>query len=499
MTTLAKSRSSGRRFAKVRLQRLRTPTAPGVAAGLHLSLLGGLLAAAVFADGGTVPQAWLVCQVAVGLLLISSTAITKPARAAAPPARGFPAAVLLLPLYATVQAFPLPLRLVRWLSPARAELHDSIANLLPEIPPWTPLSVDPAATLDFALRLAAYAAVYWIVRGLSARFGRNSFAVTAPVVLVAVVESGIALLQNLAGKPATGSYVNRNHLAGLLEMALPFAVVPAISLLSAVSTPAISVPALPLGRSRGKSPRPLAAAAGATLTGAGAVLILAAILASRSRGGLVAALVSLLVLGLAALKRSALPRKKWLLAAALAALLATAFLYLPSENLVRRYTHLLGRDALRHEGRVSLWSETLDLVAAYPLVGCGFGGFEAAFLGYKRSAPMVTDTHAHNDYLELLAEGGVLAFALCVALAAPPIAALVRASVRSESGRDSVMSLACLASIAAILAHSFVDFNLRIPANGMAFFWVLGLCSAGGHRPCAKPVASRQGERRPST
>jgi hypothetical protein len=524
----------GLSLAKMREPRRRFPSAAG-AAVVHLALLAALLAAAVFADGGTVAGVWLACEFAAGLLLISwAVAGTRP-RAAAPLTETFPLAVFALPLYAVVQAIPLPLDLVRLLSPARAELHENVSSWMPGGPSWTPLSVHPEATLDFALRLAAYAAVYGLVRGLSGRFRRNRFAVAAPIVLIAAAQSAIALQQDLAGEAATGSYINRNHLAGLLEMALPFAAVPLVSSFwaaafgwfcregprgprAAVSGGAMSggpvsggpvsggpgsggavsaaqAAAAPVRTARAGSAaawraptgwaamRTALAGAGALWTvpaGSAAVLIFAAILATGSRGGLIATLVSVLVAGLAALQRITQPHKRWLLAALLPALCVVAFLYLPSDNLVRRYAHVLGGEALRREGRVLLWRETLDLVAAYPLLGCGFGGFEPAFLRYKRSAPMVADTHAHNDYLELLAEAGGIGFALCLLLAARPLAAALRASLRGEPGPDSDFGLACAASLAAILAHSFVDFNLRMAANGLVFFWILGMCSACG-------------------
>jgi O-antigen ligase len=456
---------------------------------VHLVLLGGVLAVAVFADGGTAPQAWLACELAVGLLLACWALTGEGPRTPASLRRGFPLALAALPLYAALQSVPLPLALVRLLSPARAELHKSVSGVLPHVPSWAPLSVSPQATLSFALRLGAYAAAYWIVRGLGPRFGRQRFAVAAPLVLLAAAQASIALLQSLAGESAAGSYVNRNHLAGFLEMALPFAVVPAIAALPAL-VPVLSgfpAPAACGGKHAGGRRRVWAAAVGGVLAAAAAVLILAAIVTTRSRGGLIAALLSLLVVGLGALKRSTHPRKKWLLAAALPALLAAAFLYLPSEDLVRRYTHLLGGEALRREGRVLLWAETLDLIAAYPLAGCGFGGFEPAFLRYKNSAPMVNDRHAHNDYLELAAEAGLAGFVLCVLLAIRPIGAAVRRGLHAEAGQDRWMAVACAGSLAAIFVHSLVDFNLRIPANGMVFFWVLGLCPGESPKRHPKP------------
>jgi O-antigen ligase len=468
MTTVAEYRAPSACLAPVRRKRRRPPRARSGTAIAHLAVLGGLLAAAVFADGGTAPEIWLGCHTAAGVLLVSWAITMQGARGPSSALR-FPLVALALPLYAALQAVPLPYTLVRLLSPARAEIHESIARLMPEVPSWTPLSFHAEATLDFAFSLLALVVIYWLARGLGVKLAGSGFAVAAPIVLVAAAQSVIALLQSFAQEPATGSYVNRNHLAGLLEMALPFAVVPAVSLGAAAFR----------GR-HSRSKRSLSSVLAWGAAGGTALLIFAATLATRSRAGLISALVSLLVTGLAAVKRSTTPRKKWLPALVLPALLAAAFLYLPSENLVRRYTHVLSGEGLRREGRILLWRETLDLIGKSPLAGCGFGAFEPAFLRYKRSAPMVNDTHAHNDFLELFAEGGAIGFALFVVLVARPIAAALRASICGAPHPVGPVALACVGSMAAILVHSFVDFNLRIPANGFVFVWVLGLCSASG-------------------
>jgi O-antigen ligase len=274
-------------------------------------------------------------------------------------------------------------------------------------------------------------------------------------------------------------------------MALPFAVAAAF-----------------LGLRRAQSRAAAGGALGPMIAGSCACLIFAGILATRSRAGLVAALKSLLVMGLGLVVRVCATTRQRLAGAILVpVLLGAAFVYFPSNHLVRRYGALTGGDSVLREGRIGLWRETLDLIAAYPIAGCGFGAYEAAFLRYKRSAPMVNDSHAHNEYLELLAEAGVVGFALCVVLAARPILAVAQAALRvswrgsssrgassrsgdspraSSRGADSLgssaLALACAGSMTAILAHSLVDFNLRIPANGMVFFWVLGISAAWGDR-----------------
>ena len=510
----------------------------------HLVLLGGVLAAAVFSYGGMILPVWLACEVAVGLLVAALAIFGNGppgfgGRAASfdagrAQADAFPKAVLLLPLYAFLQVIPLPAGLIEALSPARVALQRAVVVLSPDVSSWTPISVYPGRTLEFAIRLAAYAGVFWIARSLSIRLRRYPFAAAAPIVAVAAVEAAIALLESDAAG-ASASYVNRNHLSGLLEMALPFAVAAAFP-----------------GSRRPQRRDAASRALGVMAAGSCACIIFAGILATGSRAGLVAALASLFVIGLGLVVRVCRTTRQRLAAAILLpVLLGAAFVYFPSNHLVRRYGALGAAGGVLREGRIELWRETLDLIAAYPIAGCGFGAYEAAFLRYKRSAPMVNDGHAHNEYLELLAEAGVVGLALCFLLAARPVSAVVRAALsvswrgfssRGPSPRgptlhgdsshgdssmapgspappgpsspgasspgasfpsadsrkadsrgadsagassheassigSSALAVACAGSMTAILVHSLVDFNLRIPANGMVFFWVLGICAA---------------------
>ena len=64
------------------------------------------------------------------------------------------------------------------------------------------------------------------------------------------------------------------------------------------------------------------------------------------------------------------------------------------------------------------WKESLPLVAAYPITGCGLGAYESCFLAYKKVAPGYTVDFAHNDYLHVMAEFGLPAFALLLTLTA---------------------------------------------------------------------------------
>ena len=161
--------------------------------------------------------------------------------------------------------------------------------------------------------------------------------------------------------------------------------------------------------------------------------------------------------------------KRVFLLAALAAPLL--FLFLPSDQLIERFGSLDFSDGLTRQDRLELWRESLPLIAAYPVFGCGLGAYESAFMPYKVSGPLLTDDYAHNDYLQSLAELGLAGFLILAALISAVLFRAFRAAAHP-------LAAACLASIAAILLHSTVDFNLYMPANALVLAWVSALATS---------------------
>ena len=123
--------------------------------------------------------------------------------------------------------------------------------------------------------------------------------------------------------------------------------------------------------------------------------------------------------------------------------------------------------------RRQLWQETKPLIADYPLLGCGLGAYESCFQPYKAVAPGFTADYAHDDYLQVMAEFGLPAFGLLLAVTVMAYGTALRRTASDHPSR--YFAVACVASLTAILLHSFVDFNLYIPANGMLAVWVAGL------------------------
>jgi len=155
--------------------------------------------------------------------------------------------------------------------------------------------------------------------------------------------------------------------------------------------------------------------------------------------------------------------------------------------LIVRFADLAATEEITADMRVEIWRESWQLVAAYPVLGCGLGAYEPAFLRYKKVAPMNRVDFAHNDYLQVLAELGVIGFAAVLALGLMVLGRAVGAGTASESYQERYAGLAAAGALTAILLHSFVDFNLYIPANTMLVAWIGGMAMAlgGNGRPRA--------------
>jgi O-antigen ligase len=419
---------------------------------------------AAFQKGGVWPKDWSVFLLALAVLSGVYWLRTPSSERAPSPARWLGWLLAALPCYAAFQLLPLPLPVLRVLSPARAEVHEGLRGAL-EAGVFAPLSVKPAATLEHALRIAGCVAAFLLLRELAFRFADRPWRLALPLVAIAGLEGALGLAQFYAEGSegfAHGTYVNRNHYAGLLEMSLPFAVMYPVAVLRRVE-------------SRHRSPAGPALAACAWL--AVAAIILLGIIDSLSRMGFVAALASLFLMGALALGAGRRAWRKWAAVGLVGALVVIGFVFLPPDQLIARFGDLAATDEISGDTRVNIWRETLGVIAAFPVFGCGLGGYQSAFFRYKRMAPAHTIDFAHNDYLQLLAELGVAGFALVAVLVVAALWMAMRAAVAHSRPGGRALGLACTGALAAILLHSLVDFNLYVPANAMLLTWIAALAA----------------------
>ena len=486
-----------------------------------LAVLGGVLAYAAAEWGGVVRTGRYEYLLVLGLLAMLVSLGRARERWAPLPGGVVRWALALLPAYVLMQMVPLPVGLLRVLSPARAEGVAALDRVGAHVN-FAALSVSPAATFQSFLLVCGYVIIFLLVRELTwrsagervapdfsparadlkvgattsgneaLRLDERGWLAMAPLVAIGALEAALGLCQYFGGNGQQvasfggpgeqvrwGTYANHNHYAGFLEMALPFAVVYPVALWRSRRRPGHS---------------PVAPALGACGVWALAGLMCAGIVYSFSRMGFIAMLFSLFVMGALALGSRQLnwvarSRKRQVVTVGLVATLALAgFVFLQPDKLIARFAQLVSTDTTAG-GRTQLWAETISLIRAYPAFGCGLGGYLTAFWRFKATGPLLTDDFAHNDYLQLLAELGVVGFALGATLAFAVVRTAVRKAVEAADSGARYFALACAGALAAILLHSLVDFNLYIPANAMLLAWIAGMIAGSGIADFQLPIA----------
>ena len=190
--------------------------------------------------------------------------------------------------------------------------------------------------------------------------------------------------------------------------------------------------------------------------------------------GFFASLASVLAITFVGLSEAPV-RWNWLGRGVAIGLVMLGFLFLPPNQLIERFVTLSSGESVSAEGRLALWRQTEGLIAAYPIFGCGLGGYEAALHKYQVRGPIFRYDYAHNDYLQLSAELGAIGLAIGMVLAASLLVKAVRASLYSKDIDRRYLALACVGAFTAIGLFSLVDFNLYIPANAMLLAWIGGI------------------------
>ena len=127
--------------------------------------------------------------------------------------------------------------------------------------------------------------------------------------------------------------------------------------------------------------------------------------------------------------------------------------------------------------RVWVWQDALNVFKTYPIAGAGLGAFQTVYpqrSAYDGSFGFVAQ--AHNDYLQVLADSGMIGAAIALWF----IWVVLRDVVRGIRARDPLiagMALGSGAGIVGLLTHSWLDFNLQLPSNAMMFLLLCAVAS----------------------
>lgn len=373
-----------------------------------------------------------------------------------------------------LQMCPLPAWLIRVVSPSTFKLY---SVTLPGVSAATArtLSIYPWASMQGLYKLLAsiglfYLVIYhfrdrmWLTRLVAAIVITGFLAAVIGILQHFAIPKMIYGLRDASYAAPFGPYINRNHFAAAMEMAIFVGIGLFLSL---------ALTARPTGGGwRQYLSRGEARIAKLVLLGFSVVVMAAALALSLSRGGITSFLVALVFMGgiMAVRKR----HSSVLIIVVLFSCALFSLMWLGMGPVTERLSTLQYWDTTMGY-RLQTWQGTVALIRDFPLLGTGLGTFIHIFPRYQTiGAPVVFD-HAENDYLEFFSDLGLIGGAL---LWGGLVWFLLRVLYQWSARRHPAIVGLCLGSITgavSLLFHSVVDFNLHIPANALLFFVLLAV------------------------
>ena len=446
--------------------------------GLLALLIGSPLPAASVEAWSVLVIELVVALMAAAYILLDDKPATNPHLAAVlRPLRFFAAGFF---GFVALQIVPLPAGIVRLVSPGSYEFQKLYSPVFGRMK-FMSLSIAPSATLREGLMLATCFLFGFLVLKTVSR-GRQIRTLILALVGSGVFQALYGLFELSRDEPrilfyrkmfspesVTGTFVNRSHLSGYLEMIIPLAVGLAIARMNLLTFGVKGFrEKILLWTSKGVLSNVLVLAA--------VVVMALGVVFSNSRSGLVVLLFTVfLFLGFSVMDYSRTGyRRLWVgKTVRTTFLVATALaVWIGVGSTIQRFA----LDDLLREDRPLYWANTAGIVADFPLFGTGLGTFASAYTAYeKRGGSEMQLVHAHNDYLEYVAELGLAGAAL---LLGGVLYLAVRAFLAWRKRRNAEargLALGGIVSLAGIGVHTFTDFNLHIPANMVLFTVILCL------------------------
>ena len=146
-------------------------------------------------------------------------------------------------------------------------------------------------------------------------------------------------------------------------------------------------------------------------------------------------------------------------------------------------------------GRSHFWAVTLDIIKAHPYVGTGLGAYGVIYTRYDTRNGLYRLEQAHNDYLQVLSDGGIIGAALALSFVVLLFwKAISRARSRDDFRRG--LALAAMSGCFAVLVHSFFDFTLHTTSNALLFLVLAALATLNGR---VEDAPARRKRRRSSS
>ena len=351
------------------------------------------------------------------------------------------------------------------------------------------LSIAPEHTTVALLLFLAFAVLLLgLMRGIRLIsfewLAANLIALGVALALVAVVQAALinkddplvyGFWRPEYGASPFGPFINKNHFAGWMVMLLPIALSYIVAMIAKAKRPHHL-------DSMGTLRWALAVDSGRLVLVAVSLLIMImAVVLTGSRSGMVSAALALAVLGVLLWTRPETRAARRLMTGGVLALGGGAVLWAGLATTLSRF----GGAGSAFSGRWGAWQDTAHIVRDFLAFGTGIGTYGRAMLVYQTVDRTSIYAQAHNDYLQLLAEGGLLVAVPAVIAVAVIIKTIWR---RLRSADDDTLTrwlrAGAVAGLVGITAQSIVEFSLQMPGNTVMFVVLLSLAL---HRPHRTP------------
>ncbi len=379
-------------------------------------------------------------------------------------------------LWVAVQVIPVPSPIIHVLSPKSEILWESTKIINENSSSF--ISLYPFITVNSLVFALSVLLFYWFaLYGLKNR--RQIQWLIPGLLVLGLLESVYGLFQMVTGEPyhilwwkkayyvniATGTFINRNHLAGFLSMLICLGV-------GYLWT---------LGREerrifRKRSWYDRMQGWGRTFGTKGVIVLLCiavmitGLLGSASRGGILSLLIGLIfMLGLIVARF--FKNKNAFVLIFLLSVVCMYVGYVAADRVIERFQHA----GSGFESRLAMTKATWVMGNDFPLTGIGLGTFEYVFPAYQHTWTNKLVDNAHNDWVQLFAETGWVGFFI-VALGL--VLFLIFSIVRWRRRRDSFSvgtGIGGMGALVAISTHSLSDFNLHMPANAFLLALIVAI------------------------
>jgi O-antigen ligase len=383
-----------------------------------------------------------------------------------------------------IQLTPVSLDLLARLSPrAQALVSQLDVSFAAGLGSRHAVTISPAATVTALLLYLAFALLMLGVARVASLTGPRPFAAAVCALGIVMALVGIISKPLYAGKiygfwePLMGGrpfgpFVNPNHFAGWMLMALPVT----FGLLCATLARSAA------GVKEGWRARVLwlssRHASETVVLAAAAVVMAVSLVLTMSRSGMIAFAFSVAITGWFSMRRLAGRSKRALAAVYLAAVVLLAVAPVGADAITARFGSANPADI---NMRLPIWRDTTAIIRDFWLTGTGLNTYGIATLFYQTAEPDYHLREAHNDYLQLAAEGGLL-LSIPIACAMVVFVMQVRRRFQGSRGSSYWVRLGAVTGIVAVALQSIVDFSLQMPGNA-ALFALLGGLALHHDRP----------------